>query len=354
MSNILMITCDDGFFASSRKSTDGSTNCDVTKISNYFEQAGHHVEIHRYGNLDFSLNYNGWFVLFASREDPGLFYKDYIEDCILRLQYAGAILLPSFDFFRSHHNKCYMELLRTSFSDELNTIKTQVFSGYDEFLTDARVEAIKFPAVVKTSAGAGGSGVVLAKNRDELLSAVKKISYRVYHDRRRPLTRADIFNKPKNLYRKVMRIPPVKYRTLSGKFIVQTFIAGLKFDYKVLVFGDKYYVLRRGIRDDDFRASGSGKFLFPSEVNEIMPVLEFAKRVFTEINMPLASLDIAYDGQKCHLLEYQCICFGPYTLQFSEWFFTEDKIGWSRIDGASEFELEYARAVGEYIQKLIK
>jgi len=47
-----------------------------------------------------------------------------------------------------------------------------------------------------------------------------------------------------------------------SKFIVQEFIPDLSNDWKVLVFWDKYYVLRRKNRPNDFRASGSGLFSF--------------------------------------------------------------------------------------------
>ena len=51
-----------------------------------------------------------------------------------------------------------------------------------------------------------------------------------------------------------------------GKIVVQEFIPGLKNDYKVLIFGSKYYVLYRRVREGDFRASGQGLLEYRREL----------------------------------------------------------------------------------------
>lgn len=42
-----------------------------------------------------------------------------------------------------------------------------------------------------------------------------------------------------------------------NKFILQSFIPDLANDWKKVIFGDKYYVLTRHVKKNDFRASGS-------------------------------------------------------------------------------------------------
>ena len=50
----------------------------------------------------------------------------------------------------------------------------------------------------------------------------------------------------------------------------------------------------------------------------------------------MASLDIANDGEKNHLIEYQCINFGPYTLQYAPFYFVRDKNGkWEKVKKTS-------------------
>ena len=72
---------------------------------------------------------------------------------------------------------------------------------------------------------------------------------------------------------------------LSTSLIIQTFIPGLQGDYKVLFFGDKYYMMYRKNREHDFRASGSGNF-FPVPENDHEGLLNFARRVSKEIRLP--------------------------------------------------------------------
>ena len=62
------------------------------------------------------------------------------------------------------------------------------------------------------------------------------------------------------------------------KIIIQDYISGLDGDYKVLIYDKKYYVLRRYNCKNDFRASGSGIFVF--EENIPRAVLDFAEKVF--------------------------------------------------------------------------
>ena len=129
-------------------------------------------------------------------------------------------------------------------------------------------------------------------------------------------------------------------------------ITGLNCDYKVLFYSGKYYVLKRKNREDDFRASGSHKFIFPQEINEILPLLNFAKIATDEIEMPMQSLDICMnDNGECFLIEFQCVNFGPYTLQKSDRYFICDNEGnWQMVMSKSYLEKEYARSIIEYLK----
>ena len=74
------------------------------------------------------------------------------------------------------------------------------------------------------------------------------------------------------------------------KFIIQSFVPDLKDDWKVLVYNEKYYVLNRKIRKNDFRASGSNIFDFEKDPPE--GLLEFSKNLYEEFDVPYASFDI--------------------------------------------------------------
>lgn len=351
---ILILTDDNGYLCMSLTTKNKNNSADVKMICQEFENLGWTVLCRKYSDINTKdlKSYHNGYVLYASSEDCGLFYKDYIEDILFMLKRQGNILLPELEYFKTHHNKMFMELTRDNFVNEaFKTIQTMYFSSDAELKKYMSENNIQYPVVVKAAAGSGSSGVGLAKNAKELMSLGKKYSRRIYFDHYANLYRTQLMQKIKNVYRKVKGANEVNYRNKKGKFIVQTFIKNLSGDYKVLVFGKKFYVLERKNRDKDFRASGSGMFTFPDLSKDLIKILDFAEALKREINQPLLSLDIASDGEKCHLIEFQCLSFGPYTLQMSESYFVKEEETWKKVEGKSILEKEIARAVNEFVMK---
>jgi hypothetical protein len=63
--------------------------------------------------------------------------------------------------------------------------------------------------------------------------------------------------------------PDNGFDTQSGYVIFQEFLAGNAFDTRVTVIGNRAFAFRRFNRDNDFRASGSGKIDFdPDKIDE--------------------------------------------------------------------------------------
>lgn len=341
MKEILLLVDNENRFQLSMNENHVYESMDIIKLSQIFKEWGWNIRVFKFSELDLDQNFYNRIVLYQSSEKQGGFYKSYIEDLIYYLEKKGACVLPKYEYLKAHHNKVYMELMRKCFSDnDLKTIKSYCFSSSDEALAFTPL----FPVVLKTAAGAGSYGVKLAQNEKEYKKIVKELSRVYYYDSVATMVKAFI---KKLLF--------VKYksnkRIAERKFIVQTFIKNLKGDYKVLYFGGKYYTLYRENRDNDFRASGGGK-LFPVPDDENIPLLNFARKVIREIDFPIIGMDIGCDGERYHLLEFQMIHLGPYTLQFSNYYYIEDNSGWRKIEGKSDLEYEYARSIVEYINKL--
>ena len=100
----------------------------------------------------------------------------------------------------------------------------------------------------------------------------------------------------------------------QGRFIAQPFISGLDGDWKVLVYGDQYYVLKRHVRPGDFRASGSGMD-YRAGLDSGIPdeVLSFVEKVYHLLDIPHLSADVAFDGKRPYLIEFQAVYFGTAT-----------------------------------------
>jgi glutathione synthase/RimK-type ligase-like ATP-grasp enzyme len=304
-----------------------------------FENRGYNVAVSQFGEIDLERDFKNTAVLYHSSEKQGGFYKSYIEDIVYYLEKKGSLVLPKFEYLKAHHNKVYMELIRKRFENlELKTIKTYCYGSSDEALN----RLPEFPIVLKISAGAGSNGVKLAKNEEEYRKAVKELS-RIYISDNIIGIGKDYFKAFRNLAFNANK------KTLEQKFIVQTFVPNLLGDYKVLYFGGKYYTLYRKNRDNDFRASGGGKlFLVPDEEN--IPLLNFAKKIVAEIDFPIIGIDIGHDGHQYHLLEFQMIHLGPYTLQFSDYYYIESNGLWNKVEGKSVLEEEFVRSIAEYIE----
>jgi glutathione synthase/RimK-type ligase-like ATP-grasp enzyme len=324
---------------------------DVDKIKRYFESKKIDVHVIKFYELDLTVNYSGVFILYQTSETPGAFYKKYIEDIIFYLEKQGAIVLPKFEYLKAHHDKVYMEMMRTGFTDSsLKTIKSRCFGSWN----DAQNYVPDFPVVVKLASGAGSSGVYLLSNEYDYKKCLKVKGQLIYSDNLGTLLTSNVKNVIKNVMKYIS--PSVsKYlknitQEFSQSFVVQTFIDNLKGDFKVLIFGNRYYTLYRKNRDNDFRASGSGK-LYEVAENEHEGLLNYARKITYEIDFPVLGIDIGYDGEKYHLIEFQMIHIGPYTLQASKFWHEFHDGKWIRIDGNSDLEEEFSRSIHEFIIK---
>lgn len=279
--NILILIDDRNQFYSSTKEPGGSMNTDAVRKK--LEDFGYSAIVKGFSEIDFAKeNYKDFFILYQSTEDPDLRYKDFIEDILLGLKMSGAHLIPCFEYFRAHHNKVFMEILR----ERMNYgghIKSLYFGTLEELIKSEY--KFSYPVVVKPGAGSKSENVSLAHDRRRLFKLSSKIS--------------SSFTLV-NTIRVIKSILNLRsYKLISNnrkKFIVQEFIPGLSGDYKILVYGKRYYVIQRENRPGDFRASGSWLLSFPEIVSN--ELLDFTQSVFEKSNTPFMGVDIADSNGK--------------------------------------------------------
>jgi glutathione synthase/RimK-type ligase-like ATP-grasp enzyme len=325
-------------FYSSTKNAKTLCTLDITRIKKYFEKMGCVAEVRAFSKVDFEKDYKDTYVVYTSSEDIGLRYKSYIEDIMLFLKEKGAIIIPEFIFLRSHHNKSFMEMLRYSlFPEQEDPLKTRVFGTLEELIS-ADLPEQKY--VIKSAYGAGSKFVKKANNKAELIKIATKMS--------RCFNLADIANE----YRKRVLWKGYHNSSLNrNKFIIQNFIEGLSGDFKVIKYGKRFYTLYRQNRPNDFRASGGGRLSFslPRDVSE-NDLLDFAREMSDKIGTPFCSLDIAWDGEKFILIEFQCLCFGPYASEKSEHYYVHENGKWRIVYESSCVEDVFCDAVIDYIR----
>ena len=86
-------------------------------------------------------------------------------------------------------------------------------------------------------------------------------------------------------------------------------------------------------------------------IDDNIPLLDFSKKVVNEIDFPIIGMDIGFDGKNFHLIEFQMIHVGPYTLQRSDYYFVWEDDAWKCNYEKSDLELEFARSIKEFIEE---
>ena len=109
------------------------------------------------------------------------------------------------------------------------------------------------------------------------------------------------------------------------------------------MIGERAYAFRRFKRKNDFRASGSGFFDFVKDVPD--GILDYAKKVFEEFDVPFISLDVAHKNSNFYLIEFQFVHFGTYTLEKSPFYFQQNENSWQVMNSTSILEQEFAASI---------
>jgi len=335
--NILILTDDREQFYSSTREPCGSMNVDV--IQKMLQDLSYLVSIKGFSEINFAKdNYDNFIVLYQSTEDPDLRYKDYIEDVLLGLKISGAKLVPRFEYFRAHHNKVFMEILREKMNYGEH-VQSRHFGTVEELAKSQ--QQFLYPLVVKPGAGSKSKNISLVHDKKQLLQIASKVS--------RSFTFTNSVRAIKSfLYFK-------KYKNISNhrrKFIVQEFITKLSGDYKILVYGDRYYVIKRKNRPKDFRASGSGILSFPKNVSN--ELLNYAQSIFEKSDSPFMGMDIADINGKLYLIEFQFVVMGNYALEKSSFYFKKVLNKWKLLYETPLLENVFVESVDRYLNKINK
>ncbi|MCE5348294.1 MAG: hypothetical protein LLG13_18665 [Bacteroidales bacterium] len=336
---LILLTDYKGFFGFKQLNPIYRGGMDLSKLINSFRKRGYNAKAMNITDITgMHLPDRNSIVLYTSSEDKEGLYKSLIEDVIYHLEINGVSVVPSFAYLRAHNNKVAMELLRKRVDfKEIQTINSKIFGTIEELKKS--LNQFTFPVVIKASSGAMSKGVARAENPDELIREAKKISSsKSFWHTLKEYLRSFKYN---NRY--------VKESFYRRKFLVQNLIPDLCNDWKVLVYGSYCYVLYRGNRNNDFRASGSGKFEFRKEIPEGM--LDFAVRIEKLFKVPNISLDIGFDGKEFHVFEFQFINFGTTTIEKAPFFFKNESKKWIIVDQKSDLEETYVNSIVSYLEE---
>ncbi|MCP4199209.1 MAG: hypothetical protein GY762_18850 [Proteobacteria bacterium] len=333
MSNRILVLVDyKGELYCPHKRTAITTNLKST--ARFFEEAGYVQTVQHFEDVDFRQeSYKGVPVLYQSSQDGELYYKGYIEDILLGLYLSSAMLIPDFFKFRAHHNKVFQEVLRDigALGISAKRLRSFSFGTYESFAKKAA--SLAYPVVLKPAAGDSSDNVYLVHNPKQALNAARRLS--------RTWSLNDVMT---NLHFTMTRpgFQPASYH--RGKIIAQEYVPDLDHDFKILAFGGRYFVEKRGVRAGDFRASGSSVTrVWPESLP--VQILDSAEQLFKTCDVPYASIDILFDGKNAFLGEVQFLRFGTKPLVEAPHYWKRTSSEWKLIRGNYSWEEELVRAV---------
>jgi glutathione synthase/RimK-type ligase-like ATP-grasp enzyme len=227
-------------------------------------------------------------------------YKDvlFAKQLLYSLQVSGKKVFPDFNTTWHFDDKVGQKYLLESIGAPL--VPSYVFYTKKEALD--WINKTTFPKVFKLRGGAGASNVMLVKTKNEARKLTNIAFGRGFSQ----------FNKWNNLKERIRKFKEGKdsimgiikgigrlfiptefskmYSREKGYIYFQEFIPNNSFDIRVIVVGDKAFALKRFTRENDFRASGSGKIVYDKyQIDERCVQIAF------EVNSRLKSQSIAYD-----------------------------------------------------------
>jgi hypothetical protein len=238
--------------------------------------------------------------------------KDIImaKSLLFSLQHSGLKVFPDFRTAWHFDDKLAQKYLLEAL--EAPIAKTWVFYDKTEALKWA--ESANFPKVFKLRGGSGSQNVFIIRTkrgaRKIIIKAFKSgfKQYDAYRSlkerwRRFVLKKTNMKNVLVGIIRLI--IPP-PYSIIKGRergyVYFQDYIAGNDCDIRVIVIGDKAFAIKRLVRKNDFRASGSGLVLYDKDLFN-RETISLSFELAEKLDSQCVAFDYVYEQEKVIVLE---------------------------------------------------
>lgn len=202
-------------------------------------------------------------------------FKDIVmtKPLLFSLEQSGMRVFPDFNTAWHFDDKLGQKYLLEALKTDL--VKTWVF--YDKKTALDWISKTTFPKVFKLRGGAGSQNVQLVKDASAAIKLANKAfgkgfpAYDAWESvkeriRRWKLGKTDFADVIKGFIRVV--IPPFYAKVMGNEInymYFQEFIPNNDSDIRIIVIDGKAFALKRMVRANDFRASGSGDFRYERE-----------------------------------------------------------------------------------------
>lgn len=199
----------------------------------------------------------------------------------------------------------------------LESLKAPMAPAYVSYNKDEALNWVRstiYPKVFKLRNGAGSDNVKLVKSAGEAERLVKKSfsagfkQYDAWGDlkerfRKYRYGKTDLWDVIKGIVRLFFT---TEYARVTGREMgyvyFQDFIPGNNFDIRVVVIGEKAFAIKRMVRENDFRASGSGFIFYEKEHFDDITILT-AFEVSEKLGSQCMAFDFVYRDNKPLIVE---------------------------------------------------
>ena len=197
----------------------------------------------------------------------------FAKQLLFAVQASGRVIFPNYNTVWHFDDKVAQKYLLEAIDAPL--AQSYVFYSKKEAMIWAG--QAEYPKVFKLRNGAGSDNVRLVKSRSVANRLIRKAFGRGFKQyealsnlkeryRKYRLGKTSLWNVVKGILRLVR---PTRYARLTGRekgyAYFQDFIPGNDYDIRVIVIHDKAFAIKRMVRENDFRASGSGSILYEKE-----------------------------------------------------------------------------------------
>jgi glutathione synthase/RimK-type ligase-like ATP-grasp enzyme len=197
----------------------------------------------------------------------------FAKQLLFSLEAAGKKVFPDYNTVWHFDDKVAQKYL-------LEAIKAPLANAYVFYnKKDAISWAVQtsYPKVFKLRNGAGSDNVHLVQSKSQAIRLIKKAFNKGFKQYEAWSNLKERFRKYRvgkttfwNVCKGIIRLAyTTEYARVTGREIgyayFQDYIPGNDHDIRVIVIGDKAFAIKRMVRKNDFRASGSGFILYEKE-----------------------------------------------------------------------------------------
>lgn len=229
---------------------------------------------------------------------------------ILRcLEISGKKTFPNVNSSWHFDNKVAQKYLLES----IGAPKIPSWVYYNKNDAKQAILKIKYPKVFKLKGGAGSTNVKLIKNKRQARKYVNKAFGKGFRQFDRMVLFKDALSKFKkgHISLKILGFEFGKIfvksdyekvkGTENGYIYFEDFIPNNNCDIRIVVIGEKAFAIKRMVRENDFRASGSGIILYEKE-NFDERCVKIAFEISNKLNCNCLTYDFLFDEKNQPLI----------------------------------------------------